>query len=292
MQEDVASDNTAGDVIDKPYRFPVVVMKARRGAISDYISLNGDVDTKVKVKVFPDVAGKIKSFNIKLGSYVEKGQVIAMLDPSKPGSFYLQSPVRSPISGYVLFVNCKIGETVTPQTSVALIGKMNVMQIKTYVSEKYILDIKVGNNALIEFGSYSDEKFRAKISEISPILDFKSRSAEVYLEPLGSAANKMVVGMFVKLKIVTKNSKNVIKIPKHAFVEREGKLCVFRVNTDSTTVERVFPLVDFEVDNIVSIKDGINEDDLIVTEGVSWLSDGAFVNIVDTQNGLDVEDNI
>ncbi|WP_038364219.1 efflux RND transporter periplasmic adaptor subunit [Borrelia persica] len=292
IQDDVAGDGIAGDVTDTPYKFPVIVMKAIRGDLSSYISLNGDVDTKVKLAVFPDVAGKIISLDIKLGTYVNKGQIIATLDPSKPGFLYLKSAVRAPISGYVLSVNCKIGETITPQTSVALIGKMDFLQIKTYVPEKYFLDIKIGNNAIIELESYPGEKFKAKVSEMSPIVDFKSRAAEVYLDPIENIINKMVVGMFVKIKLVTKHAKNVIKIPKRALIEQEGRLCLFRVNVDTETVERVFPLVEFEVDNVVSIKDSIAENDLIVTEGVSLLSDGAFVDVVDIHDGLGVEDNI
>ncbi|AHH08103.1 Acriflavin resistance periplasmic protein (plasmid) [Borrelia anserina BA2] len=200
--------------------------------------------------------------------------------------------MRSPISGYVLSISRKIGEIVGPQTSIALIGKMDLIQIKTYVSEKDILDIKIGNDAIIELESYPNEEFRAKISEMSPVLDFKSRAAVVYLEPIGNNTNKMIVGMFVKIKLITKRLENVIKIPSHAFIERGGKPCVFRVSADMKTVEMVFPLIGFGVDNIVAVHDGINEDDLIVIEGISSLSDGAYVNIVDIQDGLAVAGNV
>ncbi|WAZ85573.1 HlyD family efflux transporter periplasmic adaptor subunit [Borrelia miyamotoi] len=58
---------------------------------------------------------------------------------------------------------------VGPQTSIALIGKTDAIQIKTYVTEKYILDVKVGSDAVIELESYPDEKFKAKISQVSPV---------------------------------------------------------------------------------------------------------------------------
>ncbi|AAX16662.1 efflux RND transporter periplasmic adaptor subunit [Borrelia hermsii] len=292
VQGDINTNDISNDTINEPYRFPVIAMKVQKGALSNYIPLNGDIDIKIKAEVFPDIAGKIISLNIKLGTYVKKGQIIATLDPSKPGFTYLKSPVRAPISGYVLAVSCKIGDTVGPQTSIALIGKMDVMQIKTYVSEKYILDVKAGNDAIIELESYPNERFKAKISEVSPVLDFKSRAVAVYLEPVGDNSRKMVVGMFAKIKLITKHLENVVKIPSHAFIEREGKLCVFRLNADTKTVERVFPLIDFEIDNIMSIRDGINEGDLIVIEGISSLSDGAYVDIVDIRDGLDVENNV
>ncbi len=291
IESEIQGDIATNDTANEPYRFPVVAIKACKGALSNYIPLNGDIDTKVKAEVFPDIAGEVMSLNIRLGSYVKEGQIIATVDPSRPGFFYLKSPVRAPMSGYVLAINCRVGERVDPQKSIALIGRMDVMQIKTYVSEKYVLDIKVGNNAIIELESYPNEKFKAKISEVSPVLDFKSRTAVVYLEPIGNNTG-MVIGMFAKIKLVTKHLDNVVKIPSRAFIEREGKLCVFRLNTDTKTVERVFPSIDFEVDNIMSIREGINEGDLIVIEGISSLSDGAYVDIVDIQDGLDIEDNV
>ncbi|AWG42535.1 efflux RND transporter periplasmic adaptor subunit [Candidatus Borreliella tachyglossi] len=285
-------DMHGNDSVDEPYRFPVIVMKVRRGILSNYIALNGDVDTKVKANVYPDVTGKITSLNVKLGTYVTKGQVIATLDPTRIGALYLKSPVRAPISGNILTVGHKVGETVGPQASIALIGKMDTTQIRTYVSEKYILDVKAGNDAIIEIESYPDEKFRAKVSEVSPVLDFKSRTAEIYLEPVGNNSKKMIVGMFVKIKLVTNHLKNVVKIPSNAVVERDGKSFAFRVNESTETVEMVPLLIDFEVDNIISVRDGINEGDLIVIEGLPALSDGAYINLVDTRDGIVAEDNV
>ncbi|QMU98948.1 efflux RND transporter periplasmic adaptor subunit [Borrelia sp. A-FGy1] len=277
---------------NEPYKFPVIAMKVRKGTLSNYIALNGDVDTKVKADIFPNIAGKITTLNIRLGTYVNKGQVIAELDPSKPGSLYLRSPVKAPISGYVLAVNSKIGETVGPQTSIALVGRVDTIQIRAYVSERYVLDVKPGNSAIIEIESYPGEKFKARISEVSPVLDFKSRSAEVYLEPVRNNEKKMVIGMYAKVKVVTNRLKNVIKIPSSAFVEREGKKFIFKINEDMRTVQMLFPIIGFEVDNIVSVIDEINEDDLIVIEGMSALSDGSLVNVIDIREGVAIEDNL
>ncbi|BCR19098.1 Multidrug efflux pump subunit AcrA [Borrelia miyamotoi] len=232
------------DHVSESFRFPVIVVKARKGTLSNYITLNGDIDVKVKAEVFPDVTGKIVSLHVKLGAYVKQGQVIAVLDPSKPGSLYLKSSVRAPISGYVLSVNFKVEDIVGPQTSIALIGKIDAIQIKTYVTEQYILDVKAGSDAVIELESYPNEKFKAKISQVSPVLDFKSRTAAVYLEPIGDNKSKMLVGMFAKIKLITKHLENVVKIPKRAFIEREGKLCLFKLNIAKKMVERVFPIID------------------------------------------------
>ncbi len=196
MSKNKLNDKNINEEKESSYRFPVIAIKIKKGTLSDYLSLNGDIDTKVKADIFPDVAGKITSLRVKLGTYVKKGQVIATLDPSRPGSVYLNSPVRAPISGYILNIRKKIGETVNPQSSIAVVGRTDAKQILTYVSEKYISNIKVGNDAIIEVGAYPNEKFKAKVSEISPVLDSKSRTIEVYLTPIGSNLDKLIIGMF------------------------------------------------------------------------------------------------
>ncbi|WNY64708.1 efflux RND transporter periplasmic adaptor subunit [Borreliella carolinensis] len=275
-----------------PYRFPVIAMKVKRGILSDYLSLNGDVDTKVKAGIFPDAVGKITSLGIKLGVYVQKGQIVATLDPSRPGSVYLKSPVRAPISGYILNITKKIGETVNPQSNIAVVGRIDTKQILTYVSEKYISNIKVGNDAIIGVGAYPNEKFKAKVSEISPILDSKSRTIEVYLTPIGNNLDKLIIGMFSKIKLITKRFRNIIKIPREAVVEREGNKFVFKLDLESKSVQMLPIKTLFEIDNIVALSGEVEEGDLIVVEGMSALSNGTLINLVDTKEGLSAESNI
>ncbi|AJA89983.1 membrane protein [Borreliella chilensis] len=277
---------------ESSYRFPIVAMNVKKGDLSDYLSLNGDVDTKVKADIFPDVSGKITSLRIKLGAYVQNGQIVATLDPSRPGSVYLKSPVRAPISGYILNIKKKIGETVNSQSSIAVVGKIDTKEILTYVSEKYISNIKVGNDAIIEVGAYPNEKFKAKVSEISPVLDSKSRTIEVYLKPIGSNVDKLIIGMFAKIKLITKRFKNVIKIPREAVIEREGKKFVFKVDLDSKSVRMLPVTALFEIDGIIALSGEVEENDLIVVEGMSTLSDGTLINLVDTKESLSVESNI
>ncbi|KEO62112.1 efflux RND transporter periplasmic adaptor subunit [Borreliella garinii] len=292
MSKNKLNDKNINEEKESSYRFPVIAIKIKKGTLSDYLSLNGDIDTKVKADIFPDAAGKITSLRVKLGTYVKKGQVIATLDPSRPGSIYLNSPVRAPISGYILNIRKKIGETVNPQSSIAVVGRMDAKQILTYVSEKYISNIKVGNDAIIEVGAYPNEKFKAKVSEISPVLDSKSRTIEVYLTPIGSNLDKLIIGMFSKIKLITKRFRDVIKIPREAVVEREGKQFVFKLDLEGKSVQMLPVTVLFEIDGIVALSGEVEENDLIVVEGMSTLSNGTPINLVDTKESLSAESNI
>ncbi len=48
----------------------------------------------------------------------------------------------------------------------------------------------------------------------------------------------------------------------------------------------------FEIDGIVALSGEVEENDLIVVEGMSTLSNGTLINLVDTKESLSAESNI
>ena len=124
--------------------FAVSTTEAVLGQIRDYIEVNGDVISKTTVQTFPDTAGKLSRIYVDLGDRVRKDQVIAEVDPSKPGMKYESSPVKAPITGTVTDLPAQEGSTVGPQMSVAQISKMDTLQVRTDIAERFISDMEVG----------------------------------------------------------------------------------------------------------------------------------------------------
>jgi multidrug efflux pump subunit AcrA (membrane-fusion protein) len=81
--------------------FSVNTTFARVGEIQDHLDINGDIVANETVDVYPDTVGKVSRLPVTLGSFVRKDQVLAWVDPSRPGMNYSESPVRSPITGTV-----------------------------------------------------------------------------------------------------------------------------------------------------------------------------------------------
>ena len=116
--------------------------------IKDYIELNGDVKAKVETTLFPDAMGKLVNIRVNIGDFVRKNQIIAEIDPSKPGMNFALSPVKTTITGTVTSLPIEIGSTVTLQTAIAKVGQLNELEIVTYISEKYIRKMKKGLKAI------------------------------------------------------------------------------------------------------------------------------------------------
>jgi len=274
--------------------FAVYTTKAVKGEINDYIELNGDVKAKIEVDIYPDTTGKLESINVSLGQWVNKNYIIAYVNPSRPGMDYSLSPVKSTISGTVTSLPVKRGATVSIQTSIAKVGRINELEIVTYIPEKFISKIKPNLRAIIKSSAFPDKTFYAFVSEISPVIDPSTRMLETKLK-LAESYPELKSGMFVEIKIVTENKNNIIKIPEESVVKKFGKDYVFIVNRTEeslATVTMQEVTVGLTIDNKAEIVKGLKGDEEIVYKGQSLLEDNTKVKILRTDDLLKSKDNL
>jgi membrane fusion protein (multidrug efflux system) len=220
---------------------------------------------------------------------VQKDQVIAEVDPSRPGMKYVNSPVKSPISGTIISILAQVGTTINQAVPIAKISKMDEIQIKTALSERYISKIKLGLDALLRFEAYPDERFSTRITEVSPVVDPLTRTIEVRLNLL-KYDKRIKVGMFAEVKIITQKKKNIIKIPADCLVKRYGGYYVFVVKDGQVERRKVNPGI--QIDNKLEITEGLIADEEVVMQGQTLLEDKAKVRVVEQIQPLTAQDVI
>ncbi|MCK5737332.1 MAG: efflux RND transporter periplasmic adaptor subunit, partial [Spirochaetaceae bacterium] len=81
--------------------FAVNTTLAVVGPIADYFEINGEVVTSSSVDTYAETQGILARIHTGLGDYVREGQVIAEIDPSRPGLNYALSPVKARVSGTI-----------------------------------------------------------------------------------------------------------------------------------------------------------------------------------------------
>lgn len=270
--------------------YAVNTIKAVEGQIRDYIELNGDVVTAGTVDVYADTAGKLTVLNIDVGDTVEQGEIIAEVDPSKPGMTFVASPVKSTISGTVVEIPVNLGATIGPSLPVARISKTTERQIRTFVSEKYISKIRRGLYAKLDFAAFPESEFWAVITELSPVVDPQSRTLEIKMKLL-SETERIKPGMFAEIKIITESKENAVKLPVDCLINRYGEYFVFIVLED-TSVEKRIVVPGIQIDNKVEIVKGLAPGETVVFQGQTLLSDGSKVKVMEEIPPLDTEDSI
>jgi membrane fusion protein (multidrug efflux system) len=251
---------------------------ASLGTVSNYIRVNGDMITEVKIDIFPDVRGKLIEHKFSVGDYVQKNSIVAMVDPSLPGQTYAKSAVYSTISGTVLSVNAQVGDTVTTNSSIITVGDLSDLQLQTFVPEKYIGNLKLGFRAEVIFAAYPNEVFTARITELNPVIDPQSRTMEIKLK-MSRHDSRIKSGMYGAVKLVTEQAENVLSIPSAAVFTYYGEDTVYVIEEDRVmkrTVELGLSTVE-----MTEVINGLKPGEVVVTEGQNLLSDGSAVHVID-----------
>lgn len=259
------------------------------GNLDDYLEFGGDVSSVSAVDVYPDAAGKISRIRVSVGDLVKKDQIIAYVDPSRPGMNYSENPVKAPISGRVTSFPPTIGTMVSQSYSIAKISDTDELQIKVNVAERFISRIRENQTAIVSFDAYPGVEFKARVFEVSPVLDTTSRTmlAKLKVEP---ADSRIKAGMYARVKLITDTIEGAVVIPNDAIVYRDGKPYVFTAKSESaeSSVNMVSVKEGLSVDNKTEIHEGLKEGDVIIVKGQSLLSDGSKVKILSI-SGKEVE---
>ena len=243
--------------------------------LHDYINTNGDIEAVNSVTVYPDIGGKIVSTNVTLGSPVRRGDVIARVDPSEPGSSYTLSPVLAPINGSIIKTPLKVGTKVTTSSAVTTIGDIASLQITAKIPERYIASLRTGLKAEISLEAYPDAVFAATVTHVSPVLDVNARTKEIVLTFDENDA-RVNAGMFGKVKLYTRDYGGAVALPSDAIVTKGDKPYLYVIKDDDIVEQREITFGQ-SVDGIVQVLSGIEAGERVVVEGGQVLSNGAKV---------------
>ena len=254
-----------------------------------FIELNGNIRAEKSMSVYPIMAGKIAGTNIRLGSKVKKGAVIAYVDPSVPGSRFALNEVIAPISGTVISTPLKEGTRVSTETAVTTIGDLSKLQVVVNIPERYVSYLRNGLTADILLEAYPDKKFSAVVSEISPVLDEATRTKEVLLS-FTKMDNRINAGMFADVKLYLKKYAKVFSVPTSCIIEKAGEKFVYAILENEPNVAHITPInageeiQDRTIVNFIApeINKALDKSNVkVVVQGIESLQDGSSVNIAE-----------
>ena len=262
--------------------FSVKTQVVQKETLHGYVIANGEIESQNSVNVFPDVAGKIMETNVMLGSSVNRGDIIAYVDPNAPGQYYKKSPVYAPINGSIISTPLKNGTTVNTSTVIAIVGDISNLQVSADIPERYVAVLKPGLKAEVSVEAYPDLVFNATVTRVSPVVDTTSRTKEVILH-FDQRDSRVNAGLFGKIKLYTQDFSGQITMPADALVSLNDVLYAYVVKDDET-VERRKVKTGETVDGVIQILEGVSEGEKVVVQGQTSLNDGSKIR--DITNGV------
>ena len=246
--------------------------------LDEYLEFGGDVVAASSVDVMPDASGKLTDIRVKMGDYVERNQILARVDPSRPGMTYETSPIRAPVAGTITSFPVSVGGMVAPSMSIAKISSTSNLEVSISVAERFVSRIEVGQLALLTFDAYPGEVFTAKVAEVNPVLDTTTRSMGVKLV-LDPPDKRIKIGMYCRVKLITESK----SIPRSAILTRSGQDTVFVVNGGVVELRPI--TVGITVDDMVEVVSGLVAGNEIVMSGQTLLDSGSKINVVNRKQG-------
>ena len=197
--------------------------------------------------------------------------------------------LRAPISGTVDAIMANPGELVGGMTSgpVARIVNLKDIKIKANVSEKYIGQIKVGQEVQVEYPSIG-LKTKEKVVAISNVIDVNNRTFVVYVKPTQNLG-QMKPNLLAMITAYDFVDEDAISVPTK-LVRRFGEnsfVFVVQEKGEKKIVERRVIEIAKQFPSQTIIKSGLEPGDILITEGVNSVIAGDEVKIIEPETATE-----
>jgi membrane fusion protein, multidrug efflux system len=196
--------------------------------------------------------------------------------------------IEAPFTGRIeeRFVNT--GELINPGMPVVRLVNSDIVRITAGIPERYASQIKEGTRAQINLRAGSDASFESQVTFVGNVIDSATRTLPVEIEISnvdGAIKPEMVVDIHIKRETI----ENAIIVPRTAIVRDESGTNLFVVRNDNGVKEaELVPVTTgFASGPIIEILEGLLGGDEVVITGISTLTAGDQLNIVNNSNSND-----
>ena len=174
--------------------------------------------------------------------------------------------LKSPVSGQIIKIKKREGETVQPMLQDVVISLLpdSPFQIKADIYEEDVVKMKVGNPVDISLVSFPDQIFKEKIISIDPAE--KLKEGVVYYEitiDFEEVPEGVKPGMTADLVIKVDFKENVLIIPEKAVQKKDNRVIV-EVLRNEVIEERDIEIGLRGSDDMVEVISGLNEGEKII----------------------------
>jgi HlyD family secretion protein len=214
-----------------------------------------------------DTNGEIAGVLVELGDTVEIDQPVV--------NFKQPEPVKSPVTGKVIEVNCIKGQRVAPGAPLMIIADTDPFYLMASVEEADISKVDIGHTARITPDAYPDLTLEGIVESINFIATETPLGGTVFpvkLKILATDGAVLRLGMTADTDIFFAKLEDVIVAPKAAVMRRDGKNVVFVV--ENSMVRRQEVTLGVSTDDLYEITGGLAPGQVIVTKSTSPLEGG------------------
>lgn len=186
--------------------------------------------------------------------------------------------IAAPFDGVLGLRRVSVGSYLSPGDEIVNLEAIDPLKVDVRIPERFLSAVRVGQELAVELDAFPDESFPGTVYAIDPLIDAEGRSILVRAL-LPNAAGRLRPGLFARVALVVERQENAMLVPERALVPFGDDQFVFRVVEGKAAMTPV-TLGERQGDE-VKILDGLSPDDLIITDGLMKIRDGAPVTVVE-----------
>ena len=267
---------------------------------------NSYVSAKNATVVLSDSTGTVKELLVENGSFVHKGDLIAMLENSnlnkqlsdaklsidnaqiskKNAENNLSTTrkqldnyyITSPISGKIVFKNNKVGDVIssyqqTTSNIMAIVADVSTMKFEMQIDELDITKIKVGQEVVVTIEALENKEFMGKVSNINTIGQNIGGNTNYTIVIEIPGTEEIYSGMTADASVKVAEKDNVLIVPLNAV--RKGDV-VYKKSSDTEykdedeAVPKGYEKVKVEIglnnSKFAEIISGVSSGDIVLTD--------------------------
>ncbi len=184
--------------------------------------------------------------------------------------------IKAPFNGMVGLRNVSVGDYVKEGQDLINIEDIGTLRVDFRLPETYLGRIIKGQIVEVSTDALPGEQFKAVLDAVDPMVDQNGRAISSRAR-LDNASGRLRPGMFVRVRLLFGDRKNVLMAPEQAIVPGPQPT-VFKVVDGKAVTTKVKLGVRRAAQ--VEIVDGLAAGDVVVTAGQLKLRDGAPVRAI------------
>ena len=233
------------------------------------------------------ISGRVAETRLKIGSYVNKGDQLVLLESRQPGDPPPTVWLTAPADGTVVSVNTRLGAPVEPSDSLAEFADLKTIYLIARLPQAVAGKIKQGTQAKVHFPISPDKEYIATLLKFAAcacpdpdcalgqdvsIRSDKNEGADLntagVIFTIDNSGNQLRPGMNAECTISMEKRENVLSVPREAI---QGGPANRHVYVKHMTIPNAFDRVNVQTgltsNERVEILDGLLPGDEVVTRG-------------------------
>ena len=194
--------------------------------------------------------------------------------------------IRTPFSGRVGIRQINLGQYLSMGAPIVTLQSYDQVFVNFTLPQKAIARVAAGMKITLHSDVYPGQTFEGSVTAISPQIDPVTRTVKLQ-GTLENEDERLRPGLFVKVTVILPNKNDVLVVPATSIVYAPYGNSIFKVTTatdevsglETTIVKQSFIRTGKRTGDFVSILEGLQEGDEIVSAGAFKLNNGMPITI-------------